>query len=426
MTPVKNIIDDFFTEGNGLAEFARRFLFVLFLFRNFILKFVLFFLSYVVPKSRNILFFSSVGRYKFPLWKDEKSYQFKESPKYLAIYGAKKLRDFIVVFHIPNREMFERIEKLGIRPTKGLRAFCYMLRARCIFVDNNSFFLPNASFLIGRFKIIQCWHGTPLKHMGLSRSSTLIERIVERYKSLERRKYHSFISVCQLGVDVFKGFYPKSRMLILGYPRNDILFDREFFSTENPSGLFEFKKFSKVLLYAPTFRRFGGEVNPFDSQFFERLNEVLSEKNYFLLVKQHPYAKVVEFNRAYSNIKDVSSFVEDIQELLVDTDVLISDYSSIIFDFALTERLQLFYPFDLGDYRKNRGEFYFEYNEANLPGLIITHQEDFIGKLNRLDELLSDQKIKNRIREFQNKYNRYPDGNSCRRIFGYLGLAGQE
>ncbi|MHC4345561.1 MAG: CDP-glycerol glycerophosphotransferase family protein, partial [Planctomycetota bacterium] len=136
----------------------------LLLIRNFAIKYILFLLSYIVPKSKNILFFSSVGGYRFPIWKNDETFQFKENPKYLAIYCAKKLKDFVPVFHIPNRKQFGQIEKLGIKPTKGLRAFWHMLRAKYLFVDNNNFFNPNASFLVGSFQIIQCWHGTPIKN----------------------------------------------------------------------------------------------------------------------------------------------------------------------------------------------------------------------------------------------------------------------
>ena len=88
---------------------------ILLLIRNFALKYILFLLSYIVPKSRNILFFSSVGAYRFPLWRNDETYQLKESPKYLAIYSAKKLKNFVTVFHIPNKKMFGKIEKLGIK-----------------------------------------------------------------------------------------------------------------------------------------------------------------------------------------------------------------------------------------------------------------------------------------------------------------------
>ena len=399
--------------------------FAVLLTRTFLLKYTLFLTSYIVPKNRKILFFSSVGAYKFPLWKDEDSFQFKESPKYLAIYSAKKLKDHLAVFHVPNRKMFPQIERLGIKPTAGLRAFWYMLRAKYLFIDNTNFFNPNASFLLGNFNIVQCWHGTPLKRMGLRRASGTAERILEIIKKCERRKYRYFICTCEHATQVYKSLYPKAEMPILGYPRNDILFDRDFFATEDLRGITGSGRFSKLILYAPTFRRVEQHVNPFDECFLETLNTVLQENNYLFLIKQHPYAKAVQLAQDFSNIKDVSTEVDDIQELLVHVDVLISDYSSVIFDFSLTEKLQLFYPFDLETYKKQRGEFHFEYCSENLPGVIIADPADFIEKVGNLETIIADSTVQARIKHFKHKYNTYTDGNSCQRIFEWLKITPQ-
>ncbi|MHC4335096.1 MAG: CDP-glycerol glycerophosphotransferase family protein [Planctomycetota bacterium] len=289
-------------------------------------------------------------------------------------------------------------------------------------MDNNNFFNPNASFLVGSFQIIQCWHGTPIKNMEREKTRSMLRKLVEIFMKSEYNKFEYFITPCELASKVFRRRFNKTEVLELGYPRNDILFDREFFWTENLSQVLGFGQFSKILLYAPTFRKAEESVNPFDSEFVERINETLNIKNYLLLIKQHPYAKGISFAENYSNIKDVSDKVDDIQELLINVDVLISDYSSVMFDFALTEKLQLFYPFDIDEYRKNTGEFYFEYAEQNLPGLIITDKNDLIRKMEHLETLIEDQQTKNRIKNFKNKYNRYIDGNSCKRIFQYLQL----
>jgi CDP-glycerol glycerophosphotransferase (TagB/SpsB family) len=114
--------------------------------------------------------------------------------------------------------------------------------------------------------------------------------------------------------------------------------------------------------------------------------------------------------------------VDDIQELLINVDVLISDYSGCIVDFLLTEKLQLFYPFDMEDYRKSRGEYGFEYIEENLPGLIISDNDDFIRKIKQLEVLIEDEVVKTRIKEYKKKFHKYDDGNSCKRILEYLKL----
>jgi len=151
---------------NAFVRWGKTLIILGLLFRNLLIKLILFLLSYIVLKDEKTLFFSSVGNYNFPIWRNEEDFQFKENPKYLAIYSAKKLKEYRTIFHVPNTKLFGKIRDLGIEPTRGLAAFWYMLRAKYLFVDNNNFFNPNASFLIGNFKIVQCWHGTPLKNMG--------------------------------------------------------------------------------------------------------------------------------------------------------------------------------------------------------------------------------------------------------------------
>jgi CDP-glycerol glycerophosphotransferase (TagB/SpsB family) len=367
-----------------------------------------------------------VGGYRFPVWKNDETFQFKENPKYLAIYCAKKLKSFVPVFHIPNRKRFSQIEKLGIKPTKGLRAFWYMLRAKYLFVDNNNFFNPNASFLVGNFKIIQCWHGTPIRNVKKGKKTrSIIRSLMDIVMKGEYNKYEYFISACEHGSEAYKLRYGEVKVEMLGQPRNDILFGRQFFAIENLSNVFEMGRFSRILLYAPTFRKAEESVNPFDSEFVERINEILNSKNYLFLIKQHPYAKGIRFDHDYSNIKDVSDKVDDIQELLINIDVMISDYSSAILDFALTDKLQLFYPFDLEEHRTNKGDFYsyFEYSEKKLPGFIINDKDDFIRKIEQLELLMVDEDTRIRMNQFKNKYNRYTDGNSCRRLFEFLNLS---
>ena len=392
------------------------------LFRNLLIKLILFLLSYIVLKDEKTLFFSSVGNYNFPIWRNEEDFQFKENPKYLAIYSAKKLKEYRTVFHVPNTKLFGKIRDLGIEPTRGLAAFWYMLRAKYLFVDNNNFFNPNASFLIGNFKIVQCWHGTPLKNMGEDKKYNL--SWLEKVKKVERPKFDCALSSCLHSTTVYKKLFGNGSVdiLELGYPRNDILFDRGFFGTEDVVKTLSLDKFSRTLLYAPTFRRLDKAVNPFDNSFLTKINEALKQNNYVLLVKQHPYAGSINFGEDYSNIADISAKTDDIQELFVNIDVLITDYSACIFDFSLTEKLQLLYPFDMEEYRKDRGDFYFDYCQENLPGLIISDKDGFIQKIEQLELLIEDKSTKDRIREFKNRFNTYTDGNSCERLFQYLKL----
>jgi CDP-glycerol glycerophosphotransferase len=425
---------------NILIRLVKTSIILLVLFRNFLLKFILFFLSFVIPKSRNILFFSSVGNYKFPLWKNEDDFQFKESPKYLAIYCAKKLQDFVTVFHVPNKTLFKEIEKSGIKPTKGLRALAYMLRAKYLFVDNSNSFNPNASFLSGRFRIVQCWHGTPLKNM--EKRAGRKKGFFAGLKKLIRTRYYRVLSACSHSTQVFKRLITADEILEIGYPRNDILLNPEFFSFEKIDEKLALGNYQKVFLYSPTFRKLGKAfnpfdkqfldsrntptgrkvgyaVNPFDIQFLETLNKWLKENDYVLLIKQHPYVRAVDGLEELSNINDVSSQIHDIQELSVHTNVLITDYSSIIFDFALTGRPIIFYSYDYAEYAGDFRGLYYDYYQE-MPGSFANTQEELFELMKSVDTWSGNEDYLKKYGQFKDKFNRYQDGQSCKRLFDYL------
>jgi len=383
--------------------------------RNYLIKIILMILSYIIPKNKKILLFSSVGNYDFPIFLNEKDYQFKESPKYLAIYSAKKLKEHKTYFHIPNKKMFPEIKRLNIIPVKGLFSFWIMLRAKYIFVDNNNFFNPNASFLIGRFNIIQCWHGTPLKKMGDDKKTKKSPH--DFIKKIENRKYNYILSTCRYTTKIFKKLFNSDDILEIGSPRNDILLNPSFFSTENIAKKLNLKKYKKIFLYAPTFRKLEKEVNPFDKKFLKKLNKILNERKNIFLIKQHPYTKKIENLEAYSNILDISKINQDIQEILIYTSVLITDYSSVIFDFALLNRPLIFFAKDLKKYEKERG-LYFNYYKI-MPGPIITRKENLLKLINNTKSLYTKKNLR-KISKFNNTFNKYQDGKSCERLFKIL------
>jgi CDP-glycerol glycerophosphotransferase len=402
--------------------------------RTLVLKTILFLLSCVLPKNDRVLFFSSVGNYKFPLLKDEPDFQFKESPKYLAIYTAKQLKDFIPIFHVPNKRLFHKIQKIGIQPTRGMIAFWHILRAKYIFIDNKNSYNPNASFLSGRFKIIQCWHGTPLKRMGEDRKS--------KNYWLRRLKIKYALSACTHSTNVFKKLFQTENVLEIGYPRNDILLNPEVFTCENISEELGLKDFKKIFLYAPTHRKksralnpfnkqfmesrdtpsgrkVGQAVNPFDERFLGDLNCWLQQNNFIFLIKQHPYVRNVDGLDKFSNIQDVSIINHDIQELAIHTDILISDYSSIVFDFALTEKPIIFYPYDYDDYTQGGIGLYFDYYKK-LPGPFAKTQQELLELMKNAETWSADEDYLRRYKSFKNEFNHHQDGCSCQRLFDLL------
>src|SRR5699024_1529016 len=112
---------------------------------------------------------------------------------------------------------------------------------------------------------------------------------------------------------------------------------------------YQLSRFSNIITYAPTFRDHE-TFEPFSSDFWSELNNLMVEKNECLLIKKHPSDKLLKIPNSFSNVQDVSSLIDDMQELLLITDILITDYSSISTDFALTNRPILIYVYDFEPY----------------------------------------------------------------------------
>lgn len=382
--------------------------------KNLVFKSILLILSYIIPKDNKSLFFSSVGNYEFPLFTDEKNFQFKESPKYLAIYSAKKLKNYKTYFHVPDKKMFNEIRELNIIPITGIKSFWMMLRAKYIFVDNINFG-ANASFLTGKFEIIQCWHGTPVKKIGIDMQTK--NKLWSFIKYFESSKYKYYISTCKYSTKIFKRIFNTKNVLEIGFPRNDIFFNHSFFSIENIYDKLNLKKYKKVFLYAPTFRNLNKEVNFFSKEFLKSLDDILKKNKYIFLIKQHPYAKSTSMKKNYSNILDISDINQDIQETLIYSDVLITDYSSSFFDFLLLNKPIIFFITDLEEYEIKRG-LYFKYDK-DMPGPIVNNEKKLMFFINNINNLYSKNNLL-KIRNFNNKFNKLKDGNSCERLFNIL------
>jgi CDP-glycerol glycerophosphotransferase (TagB/SpsB family) len=406
----KNLI-----KGSFISRKIKVLLIIFVVIRNYLIKLLLAFFSFFIPKNNKILLFSSVGNYDFPIFLNEDDYQFKESPKYLAIYSAKNFKNFKSYFHCPNKNLFKSLEEKEIIPVRGVFSFWVMLRAKYLFIDNNNFFNPNPSFLFGRFNFIQCWHGTPLKKMG--EDILIKKRKFSLVKKIEENKYDMVVSNCPYSSKIFKKLFSSSKILETGYPRNDIFKFPDFFSIEKLKEKINLNKYNKIFLYAPTFRKLKENTNPFSGIFLKKINDIMLSDNSIFLIKQHPYASSIEGLDKFSRIIDISEIVNDIQEVLIYTDILITDYSSVFFDYSLLNKPMIFFAKDLDDYDNDRG-LYLNYRKE-MPGPIIENDKEFLKLLNNYKILYSKNNI-NKIRIFKNKFNKYQDGKNCERLFKKL------
>jgi len=162
-----------------------------------------------------------------------------------------------------------------------------------------------------------------------------------------------------------------------------------------------------VITYAPTFRgRKGARANFSIRLNLEKMKEVLGD-DYIIVLKLHPLMKEVSISEEIEDfVLDLSG--EDISHVLMMTDVLIADYSSIAFEYALLERPMIFYAYDHESYAREQG-FYYDYYET-VPGPIVRTTEQIIKVIQENKYDLA------KVREFKNEFFDQVDGGATRRF----------
>jgi len=174
----------------------------------------------------------------------------------------------------------------------------------------------------------------------------------------------------------------------------------------------DFKK--KVLLYAPTFRDYELEENIVELP----IKSLLNLDNYIVLIRVHPLVR----KNLNKDIFDNDNFINacdysNIEDLLVISDVLVTDYSSVSFQFAVLNRPIVFYPYDYDKYVGCRDGFYVDYKKE-LPGPLCYSEEQLVEVLKDYSSL--EKKYKNKLIAFNKNFNKFADGHACERFVANL------
>lgn len=202
------------------------------------------------------------------------------------------------------------------------------------------------------------------------------------------------------------------KILPIGVPRTDIFFDMEekYRIEKNFFDKYPDLKNKKIILYAPTFRGRGQTTVSFDMTLdFDMISKNLKEDEVMVL-KMHPFVKA-RIDSKWRNIIDLSDSM-DINELMIMSELLITDYSSVVFEFSLMDKPIIMYSPDREEYIKER-DFYYEY-EGFVPGPIVNNTKELIGKLN------SDGWDTEKVSKFKEKFFDYRDGKSTERFINLL------
>ena len=312
---------------------------------------------------------------------------------------------------------FEGVYALSLEAIKLLK------KARYIFLTHGVYDVLPIDFS-PKTTIIMTWHGTVIKDITEDFDATYSYKKWVRYLRLKSYpdQYIDYVLTPAKGKYEHKilttAFRVRSsKILDLGYPRNDILFDYNMEFTQKLREKYGIpKNIKKVILYAPTFRDAGSLRFPFKKKDLEDLNTILKESESIFLFKGHAYEKKINFGEleCIQLVKEPS----DIQELIIISDLLISDYSSVTFDFLLTMRPVILFPYDLDVYEKGRG-LHYDLSEI-APGPIVYDVKTLIESIKNIEKLDIEYKdIREKIRD---RFNKYHDGKSSERLLTFLNI----
>jgi len=276
---------------------------------------------------------------------------------------------------------------------------------------------------------LQTWHGTPLKRLVFDLED--INSATPRYKKQtykQSRSWDYLIAPNQYSSDIFRRcFMYEKEMLETGYPRNDIMhYENKDQITERLKEKLGIPKDKKTILYAPTWRD-DEYYTKGQYKFTLKLNlELMKEKlgsEYVILLRTHYFiADSLDVTGLEGFAFNLSKY-DDISELYLVSDYLITDYSSVFFDYANLKRPMLFFTYDLEKYRDVLRGFYINIEEE-LPGPLLFTTEEIIDAVQNIDQL--QLQYQDKYEAFYKKYCAWEDGHASRKVANAVfGLEGK-
>lgn len=303
-------------------------------------------------------------------------------------------------------------------PVRFARLAWDLATAKIVFCDDFQLTLYRADYQPNT-RIVQLWHACgAFKTVGMGRIGTL--DAVSPYAN-SHRCYTDVIVASEKDEPIYAEAFgiPEARVKALGIPRHDLLLDpawqeskREAFAKAFPDA-----KGKRVIVFAPTFRGAGKNSAYFDYDYLDlaALGKACVENGWFLILKMHPFIKQKpSIPEEYKSVIQDGSAIPEINDILPSTDVLITDYSSTVYEAALLDIPTLYYAFDLNNYVATRN--FYEDFETFVSGKIVRTQEELVRAIEQ-DDFEID-----RLEEFKKKSFKHLDGKACDRIIDEIVL----
>ena len=312
------------------------------------------------------------------------------NPKYIALEMLKRSQEWDIVWVVKeDKYTFPK----GIRTVKwDSKEAIYELATAAVWVDNQRKLWYHRKRKKQFF--IETWHGgaETLKKIGADNPANFNNKPYEHTSRHMDKIVNIMVSNGTLCNEIYKSaFLYNGNILECGSPRNDILVNcPETFITK-VKDFFNIPYNANIVIYAPTYRN-GRKTDKMQLD-GQRILEALSNKfggEWYMLKRLHPTMVQCASGLGYStNIINASEY-DDMQELLAASDVLVSDYSSVIGEFSIMKKPVFLYAEDINDYSRER-DFYVNYFE--LPYLIAENEDELIENISSFNKEIYEDKV---------------------------------
>lgn len=318
---------------------------------------------------------------------------------------------------IPDQKLSSACKRVGV--LGGLLGF---LRAKYVFYSFGGMRIDPSKHQ----KVICLWHGIPLKSIGKMADA--------RCSSEDIDDFTEVLATSDLLVPVMARAFgcTEDKVMVAGQPRNDYLAQPVSYKRAIGDGIGEV---DKAILWMPTFRRssdgrFGEGFSGIsayppllaDSRDLEQLNDLLADRHIVLIVKAHSYDSLELDSMSHIRFvtdRDLAEAGIKLYQLIASFDALITDYSSVAFDFMLLDRPIAYTIDDFDEYERCRG-FSFDDPLSLMPGRKMIDKQDLFDFCISVADGVDDHKDeRNRVLEMMYEYR---TGSSCERIAEHVGL----
>lgn len=345
-------------------------------------------LGVFIRTDQNLILFNSYGGKKF----DDSPYAI-----YDQMLKDERFSNYRLVWAVQEPDKVKVTGRAEVVKADSFRYFVTALKAH-VWVTNSSM-ERGLDFKKKKTICFNTWHGSAIKVMGVD-----IKDDNQSFRSKVLVRADIMLAQSQYDIDTFSHAFqiPLSRFQLIGLPRNDYLANYTSDDVNKIKEKLGIDSNKKVLLYAPTFREYtkgnSHEVVldvPIDLQYWQK---TLGDKYIVLFRAHYEVSKHMELD-GYPLFVDMSLY-PNLNELMVVADALISDYSSIFFDFSITHKPMYCFAYDYEEYMSNRGMYFELQNE--LPCAIHRDERGLLTEILNLSEH-SDEKQLETI-SFQQKY----------------------